>query len=1154
MDSQPAMFPESPAMANAPPVPASPSISFRLGRGEEILPGYVLRERIGCGGYGEVWSAVAPGGLLKAVKFVYGREEDAWASRELKSLRHAKALRHPFLLTLERIEIVDGHLVVVMELAESNLKLRLREARRAGLPGIPRDELLGYLHEAAEALDYLWESHSLQHLDVKPENLLLVGRHVKVGDFGLLKQLRDTSVSVISGLTPAYASPEVFDGKPGPRSDQYSLAIVYQELATGALPFRGQSAAALAAQHVHGEPDLSGLAPHERFAIGKALSRDPARRFGSCRELIARLAQRGSGAVMTGLNPPGASRGDAPEPNRVAADQGWTPVSVHDGQTISTEAEQPMSLAPLALEGMEATYRPTVFVGVGGTGGRVLIRLRRLLMDRYGDSDSWPALRLLWIDTDVAAIESAASRDGQKGLREEETLAVPLKQSWHYRNGPLGKLPSLSRRWIYNIPRTLRTEGLRPLGRLALLDHAPSILEALRRAVASAADPEAVAATAQHTGLPFRPADPRVFVVASIAGGTGGGMMPDLAYAVRQVLMENGFSDADVSGLLVYSSRNADAGRNLAPASAYACLHEMHYFSLPGSEYPGEPSCKLAGFRGAGPSFKNTYLVDLGDQVGDGSFEQHVDQMATYLLLNAVSPASVFFDQCRAGSPGSEADGEFSIRTLGLTALSTDTQPLLAEWTERLCRTLVRRWQGEADRNSSPGGADYAQFVASCASHEPSRAIADTHAAELLAASGVTPEQLIEGLRTGLDRLLGEEVDVLLKRILSEGLAADRPIEEILGRLHALTGILDPGGSPEMDRPPSLRQLGESEAARRGAELGEAMQDRLARWVNAWEASVADARRAADALVASLDSLETALRQRFRGVESRRAAYLKNLLELAGEAQARRLKRQELLAEHLPGYSALVVDGLLAELAARAVRSMRSAIAAGSEQLRDLWKDLNRLCEDFAVSDAAAEARPAPAALRGDGARFLVHPAELFAGQSEAMVRRLDREMKDGFFSAKRRLSDLSFADAPLRHDLLAAMRLAARKVLLQCVRDADLAWLRESLSGDSARSLDALLEHCRESAMPRLLPSTGGALRWLLVVPEGLDGARLAEEVQRSWGDRPTVIPGEWGETLLCCEAERLALARVCGRLLQSRPDCRELASRLHSRLDVNW
>ena len=69
-----------------------------------------------------------------------------------------------------------------------------------GLPGIPRDELIHYIRDAADALDYISESHSLQHLDIKPENLLVVGGHVKVADFGLVKDLCEATASLMGGL------------------------------------------------------------------------------------------------------------------------------------------------------------------------------------------------------------------------------------------------------------------------------------------------------------------------------------------------------------------------------------------------------------------------------------------------------------------------------------------------------------------------------------------------------------------------------------------------------------------------------------------------------------------------------------------------------------------------------------------------------------------------------------------------------------------------------------------------------------------------------------------------------------------------------------------------------------------------------------------
>jgi serine/threonine protein kinase len=271
-------------------------MSVRIEADAEPIPGYRLIERIGGGGFGEVWKATAPGGLHKAIKFVSADlnslgDTGQRADQELKALNRVKDVRHPYILSLERIERDkdDGQLVIVMELAERSLGDRYKECKSQGLPGIPRDELLRYMEEAAEALDLMNNTYQLQHLDIKPQNLFVMFNHVKVADFGLVKYLEGAQASVTGGLTPVYAAPETFDGMVTRFSDQYSLAIVYQELLTGHRPFAGTSIRQLIVQHLRDAPNVSFLPPADQPVIQRALSKVPDQRFPTCREMVQLL-------------------------------------------------------------------------------------------------------------------------------------------------------------------------------------------------------------------------------------------------------------------------------------------------------------------------------------------------------------------------------------------------------------------------------------------------------------------------------------------------------------------------------------------------------------------------------------------------------------------------------------------------------------------------------------------------------------------------------------------------------------------------------------------------------------------------------------------------------------------------------------------------
>ncbi len=259
--------------------------------GAEPLPGYRLLEPVGRGACTEVWKC-AVGGLTRAIKFVHGLS--GLAPPEVRALQHLTTIRHPFLLSLERVEISGHELMIVMELADQHLQALFDEYRAAGRPGIPREELLGYLIEAAEALDLLNHQHGLHHLDVKPTNLFLAGNHVKLADFGLGRAAVDPAPYGARLAMSRYAAPEIGAGAISPHSDQYSLAVVYQELLTGTVPFSDQNAPAA-------NPNLEPLPAPDRPLVARALAPLPRARFASCLEFVQALLE-----VPGGLDPAAA--------------------------------------------------------------------------------------------------------------------------------------------------------------------------------------------------------------------------------------------------------------------------------------------------------------------------------------------------------------------------------------------------------------------------------------------------------------------------------------------------------------------------------------------------------------------------------------------------------------------------------------------------------------------------------------------------------------------------------------------------------------------------------------------------------------------------------------------------------------------------------
>ncbi len=255
---------------------------------------YRVVRRLGSGATATVFLAEDERlGRPVAVKRLHGAEvTDATAERLRREARIMAGLRHPNLVGVYDMLTEDDDLFLVMEYVEGQTLAEVV----ADAP-LPPERVLELLRPVAEALDHAHEQ-GVVHRDVKPSNVLVGSRAVKLADMGLATAAEITRITPPGAIlgTPAYMAPEQARPEPcTPAVDVYALATIAFQALSGTLPRRGATTLAVLRQATEEPvPDLRdrrpGTPPAAAAALRRGMARDPGDRQPSASALLRELA------------------------------------------------------------------------------------------------------------------------------------------------------------------------------------------------------------------------------------------------------------------------------------------------------------------------------------------------------------------------------------------------------------------------------------------------------------------------------------------------------------------------------------------------------------------------------------------------------------------------------------------------------------------------------------------------------------------------------------------------------------------------------------------------------------------------------------------------------------------------------------------------
>ncbi len=353
----------------------------------------------------------------------------------------------------------------------------------------------------------------------------------------------------------------------------------------------------------------------------------------------------------------------------------------------------------------EKSMVPTVLVGVGGTGHEVLSRVRRLVEETYGSLGNFPLISFLVIDTDKEYKVNSSVAAGSAFKDHEKYWASVSGRQVRDMMSNMQNYPWIERWFPTELERNISAieagaGQIRGCGRFAFFCNYHGIQKAFERSCDRIKGHENY--MLDRYGIKVMTSGINVFVIGSLSGGTGSGMLIDIGYCINHWLKGQGSPMVTAIAPLPAAFATINVGDRVL-ANGYAAMMELSYFSDYRTEYLAQYSASLLDeVRSNRPPFDFTYLV--GTKNGDSEFtlDQIRELISQNIFLDLTSDFAPHKRSIRDNIKGAWAQADPGGRgypknfmSFGLSTIEIPIAQIRTSLSNRLAADFVSWWLNE---------------------------------------------------------------------------------------------------------------------------------------------------------------------------------------------------------------------------------------------------------------------------------------------------------------------------------------------------------------------------------------------------------------------------------------------------------------------------